>query len=170
VGSGAGAQARAVDCHAILRPHAEKDVHVLEAALRSFPPLEPVCLRWEFPIWKPAEGLDPTRLADKVAREEAKAAARQRQDDSDDGKLLEAITKIHGRGQPATLKQARTEAALSHDRATRAARRLVERFCIEEYPAEVPPQGLPRGRGGRWREWREYPAVLTGNPPIRPQT
>lgn len=62
VGAGAGAQSRAADCHVILRPHEEDDCVVLDAALRSFPPIEPLALRWAFPAWIPADELDPSRL------------------------------------------------------------------------------------------------------------
>lgn len=62
VGAGAGAQSRATDTHLILRPHKEEDVVVLEAAVRSWPPVEPVCLRWRYPVWEPAPGLDPADL------------------------------------------------------------------------------------------------------------
>jgi len=45
VGAGAGAQSRAADAHLILRDHEEDDAVVLEAAVRSFPPVEPIGLR-----------------------------------------------------------------------------------------------------------------------------
>jgi hypothetical protein len=62
VGAGAGAMSRATDCHLILRPHAEESVAVLDAAVRSWPPIAPFCLRWKFPIWTPADELDPNDL------------------------------------------------------------------------------------------------------------
>ncbi len=62
VGAGAGSQARATDTHLILRRHEEEDVVVLDAAVRSWPPVEPVCLRWTFPIWTPDHALDPNDL------------------------------------------------------------------------------------------------------------
>ena len=62
VGSGAGSQSRATDCHLILREHEEPGVAVLEAALRSFAPIEPMTLRWQFPIWIPDNSLDHARL------------------------------------------------------------------------------------------------------------
>jgi len=62
VGAGAGSQARATDTHLILRPHQESDAVVLEAAVRSWPPVEPMCLRWNFPVWMPDESLDPADL------------------------------------------------------------------------------------------------------------
>jgi len=62
VGAGAGSQARAVDTHLILRDHAEPDCVVLEAAARSWPPVEPIALRWQWPLWKLADELDPKLL------------------------------------------------------------------------------------------------------------
>lgn len=66
VGAGAGSQSRATDTHLVLRPHEEEDAFVLDAAVRSWPPCTPRCLRWSFPVWSPADDLDPTQLrADK---------------------------------------------------------------------------------------------------------
>jgi hypothetical protein len=62
VGAGAGAQSRATDSHLILRPHEETDVVVLDAAVRSWPPILPRCLRWTFPVWMAADDLDPAML------------------------------------------------------------------------------------------------------------
>jgi hypothetical protein len=62
VGAGAGAQSRATDTHLVLRPHENDDAVVLEAAVRSWPPLMPRCLRWSFPVWTPADDLDPAAL------------------------------------------------------------------------------------------------------------
>jgi hypothetical protein len=62
VGSGAGAQSRAADTHLVLRPHQQQGVAVLEAAVRSFPPVTPICLKWEFPIWQLDTTNDPQAL------------------------------------------------------------------------------------------------------------
>jgi len=62
VGAGAGAQSRATDTHLILRPHEEADGVVLDAAVRSWPPIQARCLRWVFPLWMPADELDPALL------------------------------------------------------------------------------------------------------------
>jgi len=58
VGAGAGAQSRAADCHLVLREHEQDDAVVLAAAVRSFPPIEPLCLRFAFPLWVPDETLE----------------------------------------------------------------------------------------------------------------
>lgn len=62
VGSGAGSMSRAADCHVVLRPHEESNVVVMEAATRSWQPLEPLCLRWRFPVFEPDDTLDPALL------------------------------------------------------------------------------------------------------------
>ena len=67
VGAGAGAQSRATDTHLVLRPHEEDGVVVLDAAVRSWKPVEPMCLRWSFPVWTVEDGLDPASLKNQRA-------------------------------------------------------------------------------------------------------
>jgi hypothetical protein len=62
VGAGAGSQSRAADTHLVLRPHEETDCVVVDAAVRSWPPIEPRCIRWTFPLWMPDDSLDPADL------------------------------------------------------------------------------------------------------------
>ena len=73
VGSGAGAQSRAADCHMVLREHEEEGHVVLEAAVRSFPPVEPLTLKWDFPLWQPTD-LDPADLKGKKTKSEERQA------------------------------------------------------------------------------------------------
>lgn len=75
VGAGAGSQSRATDTHLILRPHEEDDVVVLDAAVRSWPPVMPRCLRWTFPVWTPTDDLDPALLRSEKPRRKEKSAA-----------------------------------------------------------------------------------------------
>ena len=62
VGSGAGSISRAADTHLILRRHQEEGVYVVDAALRSWPPTSPFCIRWHYPLWELAPDLDPAEL------------------------------------------------------------------------------------------------------------
>jgi hypothetical protein len=72
VGSGAGAQSRACDTHLILRAHDEPGCYVLDAACRSFPPIEPIVVRFTFPTWTVEPDLDPALLKpDKPRRPRA---------------------------------------------------------------------------------------------------
>lgn len=77
VGSGAGAQSRAADTHLVLRRHREEDCVVMEAAVRSFPPVSPVCLRWSFPLWRRDDTLDPADLEGKAESREEREEARR---------------------------------------------------------------------------------------------
>ncbi|WP_157605106.1 AAA family ATPase [Schlesneria paludicola] len=72
MGAGAGAQARAPDCHLAMRQHEQDGAVVVEAAVRSWAPIEPFCLRWKFPVWEPADDLDPKALRVENPRRERK--------------------------------------------------------------------------------------------------
>lgn len=71
VGSGAGAQSRATDTHLVLRPHEVEGAVVLDAVVRSWQPVSPMCLRWDFPVFNPAMDLDPTMLRPERQRRSA---------------------------------------------------------------------------------------------------
>jgi len=106
VGSGAGAQSRAADCHLVLREHEEEGHVVLDAAVRSFAPVEPVVLKWQFPLWVAVDDADPSRLKG------CKSKGEEQQDKKNaeaDGKVLDAcqtwksISQLHketGMGTP----------------------------------------------------------------------
>ena len=71
VGAGAGSQSRATDTHLVLRPHEQDDAVVLDAAVRSWAPVNPACLRWTFPVWSSAPELDPVQLRQENAKKRA---------------------------------------------------------------------------------------------------
>ncbi|MEM6505450.1 MAG: AAA family ATPase [Planctomycetota bacterium] len=77
VGAGAGAQSRAADAHVVLRPHEDEGHVVLEAAVRSFAPVEPLGLRWEFPLWRRTDDLDTDALKDRKTRQQQNNDVRQ---------------------------------------------------------------------------------------------
>ncbi|MSR59069.1 MAG: AAA family ATPase [Planctomycetaceae bacterium] len=122
VGAGAGAQSRAADCHLILREHEEADAIVLDAAVRSFRPLDPLCLRWRFPLWEVDESLDPTLLKGKLAPAEEKQSAKDRDTDE---KVLEQCQTWRSR------KELRTETGWGEERVNRAIRRLLDANQLE---------------------------------------
>ncbi len=66
----------ATDTHLVLRPHEEDGCVVLDAAVRSWPPVEPRCLRWTFPVWNPDDSLDPEALSVEGRRQEEGGDAR----------------------------------------------------------------------------------------------
>jgi hypothetical protein len=62
VGSGAGSQSRAADTHLVIRQHEQDDVAVIEAVVRSWPPVQPLAIRWTFPVWQLDTEADPRKL------------------------------------------------------------------------------------------------------------
>ncbi|MBX3427932.1 MAG: AAA family ATPase [Pirellulales bacterium] len=117
VGAGAGAQSRAADAHLVLREHEEPGVVVLEAAVRSFQPVDPLPLRFEFPLWLPAGGVDPGKLKGRLSVKELRQAA-------DDREGFALIAEALQAG-PASTRQVRDVTGLSKDRADRLLSLLV---------------------------------------------
>lgn len=89
VGSGGGSQARAVDCHLVIRPHAEPGLAVLDAAVRTFAPVEPQTIRWDFPLWSVADGVQPI-LKQERTRSDSKQEANDNAGIDELRKILEA--------------------------------------------------------------------------------
>lgn len=112
VGAGAGAQSRAADCHLILREHEDPDSVVLEAAVRSFGPVKPLTLSWDFPVWQPSDA-DPAKLKTQPTRSDRRQAARDREG-------FDAITQALQEG-PATLRKLRGTTGIGKDRLERLA-------------------------------------------------
>lgn len=78
VGAGAGSQSRATDTHLVLRAHEEHKAVVLDAAVRSWAPIDPVAMRWDFPVFQVAPDLDPAALRpERVRRKPSEHADRQ---------------------------------------------------------------------------------------------
>lgn len=77
VGAGAGSQSRATDTHLVLREHEEPNCAVLDAAVRSWPPIQPRVFRWEFPLWIPDDSLDPADLKYTRPRRRSRSAHAQ---------------------------------------------------------------------------------------------
>lgn len=90
VGSGAGVQSRATDTHLVLLPHKTKGVVILDAAVRSFRPMEKFCIKSDFPIWK----YDPTSNPEEFEGSGEKGAGQAVRDmrDGEKGRLLASLT------------------------------------------------------------------------------
>jgi hypothetical protein len=123
VGAGAGAQSRAADCHLVLREHEEPDVVVLEAAVRSFAPVEPLALKWDFPLWLPADGIDVSLLKGKQTRNEQRKDERDREGVN---AIVDALRKWNReQNGPATPRQLRAATKLGKDRLQTLLDRLI---------------------------------------------
>lgn len=60
--AGAGAMARWGDVIATLSEHQQQEAMTLELHLRDFAPVAPIALRWEQPLWRRDDNLDPAKL------------------------------------------------------------------------------------------------------------
>jgi len=154
VGAGAGAQSRATDTHLVLRPHEEDGAVVLDAAVRSWPPIEPVCLRWEFPVWDADRTLDPAALKTdrKPRRERAEKAASETEPKPEKWTPERFMAAFFGpesgvpEGEPVRLKDILTRAYMMDDLSEKRARMLVE-FLAESGQlerVEVAGSGRPK--------------------------
>jgi hypothetical protein len=155
VGAGAGAQSRATDTHLVLRPHEEEQAVVLDAAVRSWPPLQAQVLRWTFPVWTPASDLDPSRLKPERPRRERTGTTAGDAAPVQDLALFvhqvltaEPLTRpaLVERGRHAGWSQRRVEQVLTLAEQQGVAHRWITGPTRAHAFARV-PQGDPRGEG-----------------------
>ncbi|TWU38580.1 AAA family ATPase [Novipirellula artificiosorum] len=119
VGAGAGSQSRATDTHLVLRHHKEADCVVVDAAVRSWPPIEPRCLRWLFPVWYLDDNLDPTDL-------KPERGGRKPKDPPEPRRVwtVESFVRAFVTEEPQTLSQVEKKAAADGEMSKREAREL----------------------------------------------
>ena len=126
VGAGAGSQSRATDTHLILRAHEEPEAVVLDAAVRSWPKVTPLCLKWSFPVWNPAFDLDPEALKpERPSRRRAKQEdepAKPAEPPWDSARFVREFIKPEARTRAAIIEDA-VRAGLSERRAERLLQR-----------------------------------------------
>lgn len=139
VGAGAGAQSRAADCHMVLRQHDEPGHMVMDAVVRSFKPVESIVLRWEFPLWHPVEGIDPTALRCHKTKQQ------QSQSCNDKDGIAEITAAIAKLGR-ATKTRLREHVGMGMDRLTRLLAIMVKSGIVER--AETTTKG-----GGAFEYW-----------------
>lgn len=117
VGAGAGSQARATDTHLVLRPHDEDDAIVLDAAVRSWPPIDPFCLRWNFPVWTPDLDLNASKLRNESRRRRTKMKNEQPTEPKwDAGRFAQAFVSVEPKPTVVITTEAK-ESGLSERRA-----------------------------------------------------
>ena|GEM_PF-3234573 len=123
IGAGGGAQSRAADTHIVLREHEDADTFVLEAAVRSFKPIEPLGLIWQFPLWIPDSTVDASKLKRQRTRQDENQDA---QDAESDRAVLDACPTWKTRGE------IEEKTGYGKPRVNRAIARLVKAKFLEE--------------------------------------
>ncbi len=66
--SGSGVFARDPDSVIAVTRHEVEEVFVVEATLRNFKPLEPFCIRWEYPLMQKDATLNPRKLKGNLSK------------------------------------------------------------------------------------------------------
>ncbi len=145
VGAGAGAMSRAADSHVILRPHEEEHVVVLDGVTRSWPPVAPRALRFNFPLFSVDDQADPTTLKngrgrrtgdDDVKRQAAKQKQAEKEADQET-RLLDALDQKADAQGIAIYTRVRGAAGLGGQTMEGAVFRLVGQGIIQEVPMEA---------------------------------
>jgi hypothetical protein len=129
VGAGAGAQSRATDTHLILRSHEQPNAVVLDAAVRSWPPVVPLCLRWDFPVWTPAPELDPTALRTAKPRKRKPEGEREPKKPPEPAWTAKRFAEAFGKPEPrvkAVVLEEALQSGLSERRAGNLLKAAVE--------------------------------------------
>lgn len=175
VGAGAGSQSRATDTHLVLRPHEEPGCIVLDAAVRSWPPVDPCVLRWEFPVWAVDHTADPMQLRSERPKRTPKESTTNA--DRTEKVLWDAerfATKFVN--EVPQLEAAIVESALRAGLTERRAEKLLKRACDLEHvyrwqlaggtryatvPQPADPSAVPAGgRAGDERRARVQKTLL----------
>lgn len=68
--SGSGVFARDPDSLLIFTRHEEDDCFTIESTLRNFAPVDPFVVRWEHPLMRLADDLDPAKLRERAGRKQ----------------------------------------------------------------------------------------------------
>jgi len=123
VGSGAGSQARAVDSHLVIRDHEESDCSVLDAAVRSWPPMRSRTIRFDFPLWQPAVDISPLLKQHRTPHED-KMAARL------DSRIEQALEVFEQQTEPISKNRLRDLTGLNNDQANKVLVEMLDRELL----------------------------------------
>lgn len=95
LGSGAGAQSRAPDTHLTLRRHQDDNVVSVYCCVRSFPPVDPFCLRKsDTSVWIPAPECNPEAMDGKDVAAEGRSKKRRLTVDAVVGAITDNIDTL----------------------------------------------------------------------------
>ena len=124
VGAGAGSQSRAVDTHMIIRPHEVDDVFVMDTAIRSWAPVAPMAIAWNWPLFTPTAEVDTSALMGKIKpKEKTKEIV-----------LDEFVERCIAQYDPCSKQSVRYEAArtfeMSERKADETLNLAMERGCV----------------------------------------
>jgi RecA-family ATPase len=165
VGAGAGAQSRAVDTHLVLKadPTLGPGSLLVDAAIRSFAPIESFVIRREGPLWIADEAAPPPKERQLVERERREAEKARAVEARQAQQLQAEAEKVYGAmvsfGQPETLSNISARAKLNHLKTKAAMFDLIDAGRAREATAKV------RNRNGT-RDVAGFESIPVGGPRI----
>lgn len=127
VGAGAGSQSRAVDTHMIIRPHEIDDVFVMDTAIRSWAPIEPIALTWEWPLFVPTQEVDASALMGMT-----KPKGKPKEVD-----LAEFVDRCVAQYDPCSKRSVRYEAARAFGMSERKADETLDLAMDRDYVSRI---------------------------------
>jgi hypothetical protein len=135
VGAGAGSQARAADTHLVIREHEEESVFILDAVVRSFPPVDSMAIRFEYPVWHTVAGVDTGKLKGRHKSKDEKF------DDDDRRKQRELLAIFVNndttKDSPLSVNGVRQFTRIGADRAMRLLNGLVTDGKLDRGQVEI---------------------------------
>lgn len=187
VGAGAGSQSRAADTHLILRPHEEEDAVVVDAVVRSFPPMDSFVIQSTKPGWVLVSHLEPSRLKGRRGRSNATdpektTRAPVRQWTPEDfaaevvGRALLIRDEVIARGSQLGLSKGQASSLLKRAESLALVHRHKDGPCQQHRFSIDPPSRGEGGQGGRSgtppAPGADAPGGVGGTraPPLPPQT
>lgn len=123
VGSGAAAMARAADCHLAIRRHELENHAVLDAAVRTFEPIERFSVKWDWPLWSRSD--QGAQLA------VANTHRDHRQSKLDREGVAQVVTYVNSAKGSVSCNQFRTELGINRDRAKKLFRLALGAKAVE---------------------------------------
>ncbi len=165
VGAGAGSQSRAADTHLVLRQHEENGTFVVEAAVRSWPPIQPLALRFQWPLFVPTTEVDTSALLGAM-----KPKAPKVPDAPLDDFVAQCVAVNDPCSQRSVKYEARQRFGLSERKAEETLDLAIERGLVAKirtgaYISYVKNRPGVSGDKGQWTA-----ALLTHDPEADPQT
>jgi len=160
VGAGAGSQSRAVDTHMVLRQHEADNLVVLEAAARSWPPIRPIALEWNWPLFTPVAEVDTSALLGAV-----RSGAQRKTGPT----LEEFVESCVGRQDPCSERAVVYQAEQAFGMTRRGAEDLLalakEKGLVEKIKADGAHMKYVRVRAGLAGEKAQWVAAMLVNSP-----
>jgi RecA-family ATPase len=123
VGSGAGSMSRAADTHLVIRPHEQEGLSVIDAATRSFPPLEPMTLFFTWPLWH----VSPVEPSTHQLSDHERKRTQQRTED------VSAVVAKFADGKPFSEKRVAKLIACGDTRAANIIKHGIETGKIKQH-------------------------------------